>query len=69
MLFNFMLLFLLFWLHFVDINVVCKLCILFDRKRIEQVCEIHYFQGHKRTVYNISGLKRAIIKRNSCCKL
>ena len=69
MLFNFILFFLFFWLNFVDINVVCKLCILFDRKRIEQVCEIHNFQGHKRTVYKISGLKRAIIKRNSCCKL
>ena len=31
-LFSFILLLLFFWLHFVDINVVCKLCISFDRK-------------------------------------
>ena len=55
--FSLILLFLFFWLHFVDINVVCKLCITFDRKKMEQVCERHYFRGHIRTVYKISGLK------------
>ena len=63
MLFSFILLFLFFWLHFVDINVACKLCISFDRKKKnEQVCEIHYSRGHIRT-YQISGLKITIIKK------
>ena len=59
MLFSFILLtlFLFFWLYIVDINVFCNLCVRFDRKKIEQVCERHYFQGHIHTVYKISGLK------------
>ena len=42
---------------FVDINVACKLCITSDRKKIEQVCEKHYFGEHIHTVYEISGRK------------
>ena len=57
MLFSFILSFLFFRLYFVDINVVCKLCIRFDKKKIEQVCEGRYFWGHIRIVYKISGLK------------
>ena len=32
-------------------------------KKIEQVCEIHYFRENIRIVYRISGLKVATLKK------
>ena len=54
---NFIMSFLFFRFYFVDINVVCKLRIRFDKKKNEQVCKGRYFWGHIRIVYKISGLK------------
>ena len=45
MLFSFILLFLFFWLHFVDINVACKLCISFDRKKKMSKCARYIILG------------------------
>ena len=56
-LFSFKLLFLFFWLYFVDINVVCKLC-----RNLASVRDT-LFSGNIRTVYKISGLKVEIIKK------
>ena len=39
---------------FVDINIVC---INLVRKKIEQVCERHYFRWHIHIVHKISGLE------------
>ena len=64
-LFSFILLLLLFWLYFVDINVVCKVRISFDRKKKLSKCARYIIFGDMYaqyiTVYKPSGLKAAII--------